>query len=45
MEFQTAKELAIKHKAEKIVLIASRRTDMLAFYTDELLKGLNLNEA
>ena len=40
MEVQTAKELAIKHKADKIVLIASRRTDMPAFYTDELLKGL-----
>ena len=40
MEVQTAKELALKHKANKIVLIASRRTDMPAFYTDELLKGL-----
>jgi len=40
MKVVTAKELAIKHRAEKIVLIASRRTDMPAFYTDELLKGL-----
>ena len=40
MKVQTAKELAIKHKAEKIVLVASRRTDMPAFYTSELLKGL-----
>ncbi len=40
MKVLTAKEIAIKHKAEKIVLIASRRTDMPAFYTGELLKGL-----
>jgi len=36
----TAKELSIKHKAEKIVLTASRRTDMPAFYASELIKGL-----
>ncbi len=41
MKVLTAKELAMKHEAQKIVLIASRRTDMPAFYTDELLKGLN----
>ncbi len=40
MKVLTGKELAIKHKAEKIVLTASRRTDMPAFYTSELLKGL-----
>jgi hypothetical protein len=40
MKVLTAKELAIKHKAEKIVLIASRRTDMPAFYVGELIKGL-----
>jgi len=40
MNVITAKELALKHNAEKIVLIASRRTDMPTFYTDELLKGL-----
>lgn len=40
MKVQTAKELAIKHKAEKIVLIASRRTDMPAFYANELIRGL-----
>ncbi len=40
MEVLTGKELAIKHKSEKIVLTASRRTDMPAFYTGELLQGL-----
>ena len=40
MKILTGKELAIKHKAEKIVLTASRRTDMSAFYTGELLQGL-----
>jgi hypothetical protein len=40
MKVLTGKELAIRHKAEKIVLTASRRTDMPAFYTGELLKGL-----
>jgi len=40
MKVLTAKKLAIKHKAEKIVLIASRRTDMPAFYVSELIKGL-----
>ena len=40
MKVLRAKELAIKHKAEKIVLIASRRTDMPAFYVGELIKGL-----
>ncbi len=40
MKVVTAKELALRHEAQKIVLIASRRTDMPAFYTDELVKGL-----
>src|SRR4030042_5247953 len=40
MKIQKAKDLAIKHEAEKIVLIASRRTDMPAFYVGELIKGL-----
>jgi len=40
MKVLTAKELATRHKAQKIVLVASRRTDMPAFYTNELLKGL-----
>lgn len=40
MRVVTAKELAIKHKAEKIVLTASRRTDIPAFYVSELIKGL-----
>ncbi len=40
MKVLTAKELAIRHGAQKIVLVASRRTDMPAFYTDELLEGL-----
>jgi len=40
MKIQTAKEIALKQKAQKIVLIASRRTDMPAFYLSELIKGL-----
>jgi hypothetical protein len=40
MEIQTAKEIALKQKAQKIVLIASRCTDMPAFYMSELIKGL-----
>ncbi len=40
MKVLSAQEIAIRHQAQKIVLIASRRTDMPAFYTDELLKGL-----
>lgn len=40
MKVQTAKELAAKHQASKIVLVASRRTDMPAFHTRELLEGL-----
>lgn len=40
MKIQTAKEIALKQKAHKIVLIASRRTDMPAFYISELIKGL-----
>ena len=40
MRVLTAKQLAIKHEAEKIVLTASRRTDMPAFYVSELIKGL-----
>jgi len=40
MKVQTAKEIALKQKAKKIVLIASRRTDMPAFYLSELIKGL-----
>ena len=35
-----AVDLARRHGAEKLVLVASRRTDMPAFYADELLEGL-----
>jgi hypothetical protein len=40
MKILNAKEIAIKQKAQKIVLTASRRTDMPAFYVSELIKGL-----
>ncbi|MBI4703723.1 MAG: DUF1848 family protein [Deltaproteobacteria bacterium] len=37
---RTARELADGHGAEKLVLVASRRTDMPRFHLDELLGGL-----
>lgn len=40
MQIKTAKEIAAKHQSDKVVLIASRRTDMPSFYTEELITGL-----
>jgi hypothetical protein len=40
METKTAQEIAKKYKSGQVVIIASRRTDMPAFYTAELIDGL-----
>ena len=40
MQIKTAREIAAKHRSDKIVIVASRRTDMPAFYIDELITGL-----
>jgi hypothetical protein len=40
MIIKQASEIAEKHSSEKIVLVASRRTDMPRFYTDEIITGL-----
>jgi len=40
MEILNDREIALKQKARKSVLIASRRTDMPTFYVRELIKGL-----
>jgi hypothetical protein len=40
MKIVNAKDLAVKHRADKLVITASRRTDMPAFYIDELITGL-----
>ena len=40
METVYAREIASRQGAEKLVLVASRRTDMPAFYTEELIRGL-----
>jgi hypothetical protein len=36
-----ARKIAARHRAEKLVLVASRRTDMPRFYLDEIIQGLN----
>ncbi|HOW80984.1 MAG TPA: DUF1848 family protein [Spirochaetota bacterium] len=36
-----ARDVAAKHGAEKLVLVASRRTDMPRFHLDEIIDGLN----
>ena len=41
MQTKTAKAIAVTHKSDKVVINASRRTDMPAFYADELITGLN----
>ncbi len=40
MQTTTARQIAQKHRAEKLVLVASRRTDIPRFHTDELVTGL-----
>ncbi len=40
MKIKTAKKIAATHKSDKVVVIASRRTDMPTFYGDELINGL-----
>ena len=40
MIIKNAREIAERHSSEKIVLVASRRTDMPRFYTDEIITGL-----
>lgn len=40
MNVKTAKEEAAKHRADKVVINASRRTDIPAFHIDELISGL-----
>lgn len=40
MKTKTAREIAAVHKSDKIVINAGRRTDMPAFYPDELITGL-----
>ncbi len=42
MKIKSAKEIAEKQRTDKIVLIASRRTDMPAFYLDEIIEGLKM---
>jgi len=41
METKTAREIAKKHFSDKLVLVASRRTDMPCFHLKELIRGLN----
>jgi hypothetical protein len=40
MQTKTAKEIAVKHRSNKVVINASRRTDLPAFHVDELITGL-----
>ena len=40
MQIKTAREIAAKNRADKIVIVASRRTDMPAFHIDELIAEL-----
>lgn len=40
MLIKQAGEIARKHSSEKIVLVASRRTDMPRFYSHEIISGL-----
>jgi hypothetical protein len=40
MIIKQAREIAEKHSSEKIVLVASRRTDMPRFHTEEIINGL-----
>lgn len=44
IEEKHASAIAQKHGTSKVVIIASRRTDMPAFYTDELINGLKNGE-
>ncbi|HOO71727.1 MAG TPA: DUF1848 family protein [Spirochaetota bacterium] len=41
MKIVSAESVAARHRAQKIVLVASRRTDMPRFHCDEIITGLN----
>jgi len=40
MQIRQARDIAKQHGADRIVIVASRRTDMPAFYVGEIVRGL-----